>query len=59
MVADWCNRSSGAGVSELYKHDRKLVGDRTAKSRLKEMRVAESQFADDVTLYATSRDSLE
>ena len=26
MVADWCNRSSGAGVSVLYKHGRKLLG---------------------------------
>ena len=43
----------------LYKHGRKLVGDRTAKSRLSEMRVTESQFADDVALYATSRDSFE
>ena len=59
MVADWRNRSSGAGVSVLYKHGRKLVGDRTAKSRLSEMRVTESQFADDVALYATSRDSFE
>ena len=42
MVADWCNRSSGAGVSALYKHGRKLVGDCTAKSRLSEMRVSES-----------------
>ena len=58
MVADWRNRSSGAGVSVLYKHVRKLVGDRTAKSRLSEMRVTESQFAD-VALYATSRDSFE
>ena len=56
MVADWCNRSSsGAGVSVLYKHGWKLVGDCTAKSRLSEMRVTESQFADDVALYATSR----
>ena len=55
MVADWRNRSGGAGVSVLYKHGRKLVGDRTAKFRLSEMRVTESQFADDVALYATSR----
>ena len=36
-----------------------MVGDCTAKSRLSEMRVTESQFADDVALYATSRDSFE
>ena len=58
-VADWHNRSSGTGVSVLYKHGRKLVGDCTAKSRLSEMRVTESKFADDVALYATSRDSFE
>ena len=43
----------------LYKHGRKLVRDRTAKSRLSEMRVTESQFADDVALHAISRDSFE
>ena len=59
MVADWHNRSNGAGVSVFYKHGRKLVGDCTAKSRLSEMRVTESQFADDVALYATSRGSFE
>ena len=57
MVADWHNSSNGAGVSVLYKHDRKLVGDH--KSRLSEMRVTESQFADNVALYATSQDSFE
>ena len=59
MVADWLNRSSGAGVSVLYKHGRKLVGYCTAKSRLSEMRITESQFVDDVALYATSWDSFE
>ena len=44
MVADWRNRSSGAGVSVLYKHGRKLVGDLTSKSRLSEMRVTESSL---------------
>ena len=59
MVADWRNRSSGAGVSVLYQHGRKLVGDRTAKSRLSKMRVTESQFADDVALHATTWDRFE
>ena len=36
----------------IYKYGRKLVGDRTTKSRLSEMRVTESQFADNVALYA-------
>ena len=39
----------------MYKHGRKLVGDRTAKSCLQEVRVTESQFADDVAVYAASR----
>ena len=36
-----------------YKFGRKLVGDRTAMSRLKEVRVTETQFADDAALYST------
>ena len=43
----------------LFRHGRKLIEDRTAKSRLSEVRVTESQFADDVALYATSRGSME
>ena len=45
----------GAGVTVLFKHGRRLVGDRTAKSRLERVKVTESQFADDLALYATSR----
>ena len=48
-----------AGVNVLYKHGRKLVSDRTAKSRLEVERVTETQFADDVALYATSHDAFE
>ena len=44
MVADWHNRSSGAGMSVLNKHGRKLVGDCTAKFRLSEMRVLSSSL---------------
>lgn len=43
----------------LYHHGRKLVGDRTTKARLSVVRVTESQFADDVALYARSRAHLE
>ena len=43
----------------LFRNGRKLVGDRTAKSRLSMIRVIESQFADDVALYTGSRDCLE
>ena len=42
-----------------YKIGRRLVGDRTAKAKLQEVRVTESKFADDVALYATTRMVLE
>ena len=41
------------------KHSRKLVSDRTAKSRLSEIRVTETQFADDVATYCQTREALE
>ena len=43
----------------LYKIGRKLVGDRTAKSRLQEVKVTETQFTDDAALYSTSQDGFE
>ena len=43
----------------LFKHGRKLVEDHMAKSKLDIVRVTESQFADDVALYAGSRDKME
>ena len=43
----------------LFRHGRKLVGDRTAKSRLNGVRVTESQYADDVALYTRCQDCLE
>jgi len=55
VVTSWRRKCPVAGVTVRYKHGRKLVGDRTAKSRLQEVRVTESQFADDVAIYATSR----
>ena len=36
-----------------------VVGDHTAKSRLAEVRIIESQFADDTAVYATTRDAFE
>ncbi len=48
-----------AGIDVLFRHGRKLVGNRTAKSRLNLVRVSESQFADDVALYASNRTCLE
>ena len=55
VVAHWRHLCPDAGVQVKHKHGRKLVGDRTAKSRLQCTTVTESQFADDVALYATSR----
>ena len=57
MVANWRSEWAGEGLNVLYKLGRKLVGDRTAMSRLKEVRVTERQFADDAALYSTSRSS--
>ena len=59
MVGYWRARCPEAGVTVRYRHGRKLVGDRTAKSRLDLVRVTESQFADDAAVYATSRDTFE
>ena len=42
-----------------YFHGRKLVGDRTPKSRLLRSCVTESKFADDAALYASSREGFE
>ena len=41
-----------------YRIGRRLVGDRTAKARLQTVTVTESQFADDVAVYATTREAL-
>ena len=59
MVANWRDGSLQAGVSVKFKHGRKFVGDRTAKSRLGEVRMTKSQFADDVAAYAKTRDAFE
>ena len=47
MVTIWHDQCDDAGVTVLFKHGRKLVGDRTAKSRLLRVNVGESLFADD------------
>ena len=59
MVRCWRSRCPQAGVTVKFRVGRKLVGDRTAKTRLQEVRVTESQFADDVALYATTREVME
>ena len=59
VVASWRDGCAEAGVDVLFRHGRKLVGDRTVKARLNVMKVTESQFADDVALYTGSRGCLE
>ena len=45
--------------SARFKHGRKLVGDRTAKSLLNLVKITESQFADDTVTYAISQGVFE
>lgn len=59
MVKRWRARCPQAGVKIKYKIGRKLLVDRTTKVRLQEVQVMELMFADDVALYATTRDMLE
>ena len=59
VVADWRSRCPQAGVSIKFRHGRKLVGDRTTKSRLNNSQITESQFADDAAVYATTREAFE
>eukprot|EP00117_Sycon_ciliatum_P029867 scpid93202/ scgid23680/ len=59
VVATWRTASSVPGVDFRYRVGRKLVGDRTAKSRLSPACLTESQFADDAALYTTSLPFLE
>ena len=61
VVASWQGGFAEAGVlvDALFQHGRKLVRDRTAKSRLDVVRVTDSQRADDVALYTRSRDCLK
>ena len=59
VVDCWRARCPQVGVTVKYRIGRKLVGDRTMKARLQEVRVTESQFADDVAVYATTREELE
>ena len=51
--------SEVAGVTVLYSHGRRLAGDHTVKSRLERVQVTESQFADDLALYAASQTAFE
>ena len=59
VVADWRNRCPQAEVDLRFCHGRKLVGDCTAQSGLKNTRVTESQFANDAAVYAHTREAFE
>ena len=59
VVAKWRDRCPSAGVNVNFKHERKLVGDRMAKSHLSNVNVTESQFADDTATYASSCETFE
>ena len=54
VMSQWRSQCPEAGVNVRFKIGRKLVGDRTAKSRLSTVTATESQFADDAALYATT-----
>ena len=59
VVSTWRTDCVEVGVNVLSRPGRKLVGDRTAKSRLAVVKVTESQFADDLALYASTCEKLE
>ena len=60
VVGSWWRSCPEAGVEVVYyKHGRKLVGDRMAKSRVSVVMITESQFADDVSLFTNSRTTME
>ena len=49
VVASWRSRSTVTGVTLRYRIGRKLVGDRSAKSKLLETEITESQFENDAS----------
>ena len=51
VVNNWRKHCRGAGVDVSYRHGRKLVGDRTAKSRTSKVKISESQLADDTDIH--------
>ena len=53
------NQSGEAGVPNLYKHGRKLIGDQIVKSRLLKVQVTGSQFTDDLALYTVTCTAFE
>ena len=59
VVAGWRDQCEEVEVTVLYKHGSKMVGDCTAKLKLLKAEVTESQFADDLALYAVYRTAFE
>ena len=58
-MSTWRTDCVEVGLNVLSRPERKLVGDKTAKSRLAVVKVIEShgQFADDLVLYASTCES--
>ena len=59
MVACWRARCPQVGVPVKYRIGRKLVGDKTTKARLLEVRLTEPKFTDDVAVYTITREVME
>ena len=57
-MSTWRNDCDEFGTDVLSHPRWKVVGDQTAKSRLNVVKVTESQFADDLVLYASSHEKL-
>ncbi len=58
-VVSWQRKCPEAGGEVLYSPGEEIGRRWTAKSRLCKVIVTESQFADDVALYISSRSALE
>ena len=59
VVSTWKTDSVEVGVDVLSCPGRKLVTDRITKSPLVVVKVTEFHFADDLALYASTREKLE
>ena len=59
VVSTWRDDCNKVGIDVLSSPGRKLVGDRTVKSQLNVVKVTESQFADNLALYAFTCERLE
>ena len=55
LMSHWRKNCPEAGITVSYRIGRKLVGDRTAKSKLDRVKITELQFADDAALLTPTR----